>query len=98
MDTRMGKRLFVCLLVERELAAAVETVGADLTLRQSYGIDELFDGVELQCGESQVFGYGIHHAVVFRRTGGGVFVEVLVGVALKLLDHAARDKLHIALG
>lgn len=94
---RRLQSILVGKCLERELAAAIKAVGTHLTLRQTDSLDELFDGIELQSGESQFLCNLVHHALILGRVGGGILVEVFVRVALKLLDHTAGDKLHIAL-
>ena len=59
----LSKEFAVALLV---VAAAVETVGADLALRQTDRLDEVFDMSELQGGETQAAGNLLYHALIFR--------------------------------
>ena len=59
----LTEELTVALLV---VAAAVEAVGADVALGQTYRLDEVLDMSELQRGEAQAAGYLIHHTLVFR--------------------------------
>ena len=59
----LSKEFAVALLV---VAAAVETVGADLALGQADRLDEVFDMSELQGGETQAAGNLLYHALIFR--------------------------------
>ena len=70
----------------------------NLTLGQSDSLDELLYGIEFERSQSQLTAYLVHHLGILRRVGSCIFVEILISIALKLLDNAACDKLHIALG
>ena len=70
-------------------------MGADLTLGQSDGRNQVFQCIELERCQVQPFGNGVHHVLIFRRTGSGVLCKFLVLVPLEFLDKPARDKFHI---
>ena len=73
-------------------------MGTYLALRQTDSFHELLDGIELQCSQSKLVGNLIHHSLIFRRTCGSILLQILVGIALKLLDDSAGNQLHITLG
>ena len=73
-------------------------MGAYLALWKTDSLNQLLDGVELQCSQAQLAGNLIHHLLILRRTRGGILIQILVGITLKLLDDAARNQLHITLG
>ena len=73
-------------------------MGTYLALWKTDGLYQLLDGVELQGSQAQLAGNLIYHLLILRRTGGSVFLKILVGIALKLLDDATGNQLHITLG
>ena len=73
-------------------------MGTYLALWKTDGLYQLLDGVELQGSQAQLVSNLIYHSLILRRTGGSVFLKILVGIALKLLDNAAGNQLHITLG
>ena len=77
------------------VGGAVEAVGADALLGQTDGGNKVFDGGELDTGEAQAAGYLVDHALVFGRARLGVTLQVLLVVALDVLDDAARDQLQV---
>ena len=79
------------------MARPIETVCTHLALRQPYGANKRLNGVETQRRKTESAADFFHQPLVFRRIGGGILVEILVGIAFKLLYDAARDKLHVAL-
>lgn len=83
--------------VLKEIAAAVEAMGAYLLFGQADGADERFYLVELHAAEFKTLAYLFHHTFVFGRTGCGVLIQILVGIALKILDYTACDEFEIAL-
>lgn len=80
------------------VATAIEAMGANLAFWQADGLYQLLDSIELQAGQAQLASYLIHHLLVLWRTSSGILIKILIGVALKLLDDAASDELHVALG
>ena len=76
---------------------AIEAVGAELALGQADGLYERLKLVEFERGEVQLAADLLHHALIFGRIGLGVFLQILILVALEILDDAARDEFHIAL-
>ena len=90
----LSKEFAVALLV---VAAAIEAVGADMVLGQTYRLDKVFQMGELQRGETQTASYLIHHALVFWRVGLGILVELGLVVALEVADNATCDEFQVAL-
>lgn len=80
-----------------EAAGAVEAVSAELALGQTDGVDEVFERVKLERSEAQALAYYLHHALIFGRACGGIFLKILVLVALKLFYYAARYQFEVAL-
>ena len=78
--------VFISKLIQSICAAAIETMGTYLALWKTDGLYQLLDGVELQRSQAQLAGNLIYHSLILRRTGGSVFIKILVGIALKLLD------------
>ena len=89
--------VFISKLIQSICTAAIETMGTYLALWKTDGLYQLLDGVELQGSQAQLAGNLIYHSLIFRRTGGSVFLKILVGIALKLLDDATGNQLHITL-
>lgn len=89
--------LLVGILFECVSAAAIETMGADLTFWQANGLDELLYGVKLERCETKILTDGLHHALILRRVGSGIFLKILVCVTLKLFNYSACYQLHVAL-
>ena len=81
-----------------KMARAVETVGAHILFWQPDGFYKGFDSVELQRCQAESATYLFHHTAVAWRPGGGIFFEVFIRVAFKIVDDAASDKFHIRLG
>ena len=79
------------------MAAAVEAVCAHLAFRQTDCFYLCLFRVEPQSCEVEATAFFLHQTLVFGRVGGGIFVEVLASVALKFLDDAPCDQLHVAL-
>ena len=80
------------------IAAAIEAVGADPTLRKTDTLNQILQFGELQCGESQALGNLCHHTLIFRRIGLCILLEILLVVALEILDDTTGNQLHITLG
>ena len=76
------------------MARAIETVRTKLTLGQTNRLDESIYGIELQRGQIKALAYLLHHALILRRTGRRILVEVLAVISLKLLDNATGEQLH----
>ena len=77
--------LFFFIFVVKEIAAAIKTVGADFLLRQSDSGNQRFYLVELHAAEAQALAYLLHHMLVFGAVGGGLFLQILLGITLKVL-------------
>lgn len=73
-------------------------MGAKLALGQADGLDQGLQRIETQGSEAEAFAHDLDHTVVLGRAGGGIFLEVLVLVALEPLDDATGDELERALG
>ena len=89
------KPLLIVLFVA--VAGAVETVRAHLFLRQSNALYQVFDGGELQTGQSQSAGNLLHHALILRCACRSVFRQVFLVVALEITYDASRDEFQVAL-
>ena len=79
------------------IAAAVEAVGAHPFLRQSDTLDKVFESGKFYTGESQSTSYLIHHALILWGSRLGVCLQVLVLVALDILDDSACDEFQVSL-
>ena len=77
--------------------AAIEAMHADTFFGKTYRLDEVLDSVEPQCGDAQSMCYLVDHAEIFGRVGGGIFLQVLLGVALEILYHPSCDEFQVAL-
>ena len=73
-------------------------MGTYLALWKTDGLYQLLDGVELQGSQAQLVSNLIYHSLILRRTGGSVFLKILVGITLKLLNNTAGNQLHVTLG
>lgn len=71
---------------------------ADLALRQSDGINQIFYLRELQGCESEATSNLLHQTLIFGCACCGVLIEVAVGAAFQVLDDTACDEFHVALG
>ena len=94
------------------MAAAVEAVGADLALGQSYGFDEDLESVELQAGESESSAHFLDHSAVLGAVGLCILLQDLIGcggfssyaagslvaVVLEVVDDLSGEQFHVALG
>lgn len=80
-----------------EASCPVEAVRAELTLGEPDGLDERFEFVEAQRGQSETLTNDFHHALIFRRVGRCVSLQALVALTFQFADDAARDELHVAL-
>ena len=72
-------------------------MGTYLALWKTDGLYPLLDGVELQGRHAHLAGNLIYHHLILRSTGGSVFLMILVGIPLNLLDDATGNQLHITL-
>ena len=88
---------FVLIVILMAIAAAVETMRTELALRHTYGLHEIFQAGELQRRQSQTLGNLCHHPLILRRIRLRILLEILLVVALKVLDDTTRDQFHIAL-
>ena len=77
--------------------AAIEAMHADTFFGKTYRLDEVLDSIEPQRGDAQSMCYLVDHAEIFGRVGGGIFLEVLLGVALEILYHPSCDEFQVAL-
>ena len=74
-------------------------MGAELALRQTDGVHHAIQGVELQRVHSNVLAQHLNEISIFGAFWIAVFVDILVVVALHLLDAAAGDELqHVLRG
>ena len=79
------------------MAASVETMGAQLALRQAYCLNQILKLAEFQRLKSEAAAHNLHQLLILRAVGGGILLKILVLVALQLFDYAACDKLQVAL-
>ena len=77
---------------------AIETVGANALLRQSYSFGDSIQRVEFQSINSNALADNLHHSGILRRGAVHVAVQVLVAVSLQLLNHATGDEFQLRLG
>ena len=77
--------------------AAIEAMHADTFFGKPNRLDEILDSVEPQRGDTQSMCYLVDHAEIFGRVSGGIFLEVLLGVALEILYHPPSDEFQVAL-
>ena len=61
-------------------------MGAYLALGKAYGLHQRFERIELERGQSEILADYVYHPLIFRRTGGGVFVEILVRIPFEALN------------
>ena len=74
--------VFISKLIQSICTAAIKAVGTYLALWKTDGLYQLLDGIELQGSQAQLAGNLIYHLLILRRTGGSVFLKILVGIAL----------------
>lgn len=79
-----------------EAGGAVEAVGADFAFGEADAFDKGFDGIEFQRGQAETLADFFDEQVVALGAGGGVFVEVSVGVSFNFFDNSAREQFHVA--
>ena len=87
--------LFFFFIFE-EIAAAVEAMCTYFLFWQAYGIYKSLDLVELHAAETKASSYFFHHTLIFRAVCSSIFVQVLIGVAFKILNYSARNKFKVA--
>ena len=76
------------------VARAVEAVRAELALGQADGVHHTLQGVELQRVHTDMLAQHLNELGILGAGGVAVFLDVLVVVALQLLDAAAGNELH----
>ena len=64
----------------------------NLTFRQSDGLDESFQGIKLQSCKTKALGNNADHLLIFRRTGSGIFLQVLVCISLQFFYNATCNQ------
>ena len=70
----------------------------NLTFRQSDGLDESFQSIKLQSCKTKALGNNADHLLIFRRTGSGIFLQILVCISLQFFYNAACNQFQRALG
>ena len=80
------------------MAATIKTVRANLTFRQSDGLDQRLQRVKLQRAKPETLGDDADHFLILGRIGLRILVEVLILVAFQLLDDAAGDQVQLGVG
>ncbi len=70
----------------------------NLTFRQSDGLDESFQGIKLQSCKTKALGNNADHLLIFRRTGSGIFLQILVCISLQFFYNATCNQFQRALG
>ena len=91
------KLTLVFLIMLVAVAAAIKAVCAHAALVHTNALNQILKLSKLQRGKAQTLGNLIYHTLVLRRVGGRVLLQVLLIVALKVLDDTACNQLHIAL-
>ena len=75
------------------VARAVEAMRAELALGQADGVHHAFQGVEFQCIHADMLTQHLNEVGILGAGGVAVSLNVLVVVALHLLDATTRDEL-----
>lgn len=85
----------VSVLFGLAIAAAVETVGANLFFWQADGFADSAERIEFQGVHSRLFPYQFHHVGIFFSGLVSVGLDVADGASLELLNAAARDEFEV---
>ena len=79
-----------------EVAASIETMGAQFALGQTYCFHQIFKFAELQRLKSETAAHNLHQLFVFGTVGSGILFQILVFIAFQFLYYASRYKFKVA--
>ena len=83
------------MIVLVAVAAAIKAVCTNTALVHSNALNQVLKLGKLQRCQSQSLGYLVNHTLVFRRISLGILLQILLIVALKVLDNASCYQFHI---
>lgn len=81
-----------------KMRCPVETMCAYLFFGKSDGVNEVFEGVEFERGQTIAFSHFLYHLTISATSGLGIVLQMSVGVPFQFFDDASRQEFHLRFG